>query len=83
MILLPCPWCGPRNSAEFRYVGEPTPRPGPDATSQQWRRYLYVRSNLKGWVTENWYHRAGCRRYISVQRHTETNQTRAVAGGSR
>ncbi len=83
MILVPCPWCGPRNSAEFRYVGESTPRPGPGATPQQWRRYLYVRANPRGWVTENWYHRAGCRRYLSVQRHTETNETRAAAGGSR
>ncbi len=22
MIQLPCPWCGPRNVAEFRYSGE-------------------------------------------------------------
>ncbi len=83
MILLPCPWCGPRNSAEFRYVGESIARPHPEAPPQQWRRYLYLRANPRGWVTETWYHRAGCRRYIWVQRHTETNETRAAAGGSR
>ncbi|HEX9342090.1 MAG TPA: sarcosine oxidase subunit delta, partial [Actinomycetota bacterium] len=22
MLLLPCPWCGPRDEAEFRYGGQ-------------------------------------------------------------
>lgn len=75
MMLLPCPWCGPRNVAEFGYVGEATPRPDPaDATPEEWRAYLYGRANRCGWTAETWYHRMGCRRYISLRRHTLTNE---------
>ena len=75
MMVLPCPWCGPRNVTEFRYGGEAGQRPPPDAaTEQQWRRYLYFHSNPMGLVTETWYHRAGCRCYFQVRRDTATNQ---------
>jgi len=79
MILLPCPWCGPREASEFAHVGEVSARPDPgSATPAQWRRYLYLRANPRGWTTENWYHRMGCRRFITVERHTETNEVRPV-----
>jgi len=79
MILLPCPWCGPREATEFAHVGEVSARPDPGgATPAQWRRYLYLRANPRGWTTENWYHRMGCRRFITVERHTETNEVRSV-----
>lgn len=76
MIQLPCPWCGPRNVAEFRYSGEVVARPDPDATPEQWREYLYHRRNVRGWQDETWYHGAGCRRFFRLARHTETNETR-------
>jgi heterotetrameric sarcosine oxidase delta subunit len=77
MILLPCPWCGPREATEFAHVGEVSARPDPgSATPAQWRGYLYLRANACGWTTETWYHRMGCRRFITVQRHTETNEVR-------
>ena len=77
MILLPCPWCGPRDASEFGHVGESSPRPDPAAASPaQWRSYLYLRANTCGWAAETWYHRLGCRRFIKVERHTETNETR-------
>jgi heterotetrameric sarcosine oxidase delta subunit len=83
MILLPCPWCGPRDASEFGHVGETPPRPDPrTATPQDWRAYLYLRPNTRGWVRETWYHRMGCRRYIRVERHTETNETRLAAPGN-
>lgn len=78
MILLPCPWCGPRDAGEFRYVGESHSRPDPaTADPAAWRDYLYFRDNPLGWVAETWYHRAGCRRYLRMERHTETNQVRS------
>lgn len=77
MILLPCPWCGPRDSEEFGYVGELRARPDPGTTSTgQWRDYLYLRRNAAGWTTERWYHRMGCRRYLVVERDTTTNAVR-------
>jgi sarcosine oxidase subunit delta len=76
MILLPCPWCGPRNVAEFRYIGEAIARPEPAATTpDEWRRYLYMRGNPSGPLRESWYHTSGCRRYFTVQRDTLTNVT--------
>lgn len=79
MILLDCPNCGPRSASEFRYVGERHPRPDPNAaTPEQWRSYLYLRNNAADWVDETWLHRAGCRRYLVVERHTVTNDVRDV-----
>lgn len=78
MILIPCPWCGLRNSAELRYVGESRPRPDPASTSpDEWRTYLYMRSNPAGWTTETWHCRTGCRRYFVIERNTVTNEVRA------
>ena len=80
MILLPCPWCGPRPAAEFAHRGEARPRPDPATTTpEEWRAYLYLERNACGWVTERWYHRAGCRRHITVQRHTLTNEVREAS----
>jgi heterotetrameric sarcosine oxidase delta subunit len=77
MLMVPCPWCGPRNSSDLRYVGESRPRPEPgSATREAWRRYLYVKNNPAGWTTETWYCRSGCRRYFVVERHTVTNEIR-------
>jgi heterotetrameric sarcosine oxidase delta subunit len=77
VILLPCPWCGPRDAAEFGYAGEVVTRPDPRAvTRAEWRGYLYTRANPAGWVTERWYHRMGCGRYLTLRRNTITNETR-------
>ena len=79
MILLDCPNCGPRDASEFRCSGERHGRPDPGvATPEQWRAYLYLRDNTAGWVSETWLHRAGCRRYLVVERHTVTNEVREV-----
>jgi sarcosine oxidase, subunit delta len=83
MVLLPCPWCGQRNVSEFHYLGEPSARPDPaNATQKQWREYLYFRDNRAGWVTENWFHRAGCRRFFSVERDNTTNEVRPVSAAT-
>jgi sarcosine oxidase, subunit delta len=79
MILVPCPYCGPRNTSEFRWCGEVKSRPDSNrATPEQWRDYLYLKSNGVGWITETWYHREGCGRYFRTERHTLTNEIRAI-----
>ncbi len=81
MFCIPCPNCGPRNRTEFRYVGERSVRPDPQSTSpEEWRRYLYDRENLADWSAETWYHRAGCRRFVTVERHRLTNEIRPSGG---
>jgi heterotetrameric sarcosine oxidase delta subunit len=75
MLLIPCPWCGPRNADEFGYVGEVVARPDPSAaTPAQWRGYLYLRANGAGWTTERWFHRMGCRRYVTLRRHRVSHE---------
>jgi heterotetrameric sarcosine oxidase delta subunit len=77
MILIPCPHCGPRNVSEFHYVGEQSVRPDPNgARPEEWRAFLYLRENPAGWTTETWFHRAGCRQHLIVERHTLTNEVR-------
>ncbi len=79
MIELHCPNCGRRNVSEFRYVGERHIRPDPDvADPTTWRSYLYLRDNPAGWTDETWLHRAGCRRYLVVERHTVSNEIRSI-----
>jgi len=79
VILIPCPHCDVRNSSEFRHVGEADSRPDPaTVTPQQWRAYLYERSNPAGWTAETWYHTMGCRRFLRVERNTVTNEIRSA-----
>lgn len=84
MMLIDCPWCGPRNSTEFHHHGPHAARPKVDAAApEQWRRYLYHRPNPLGEVEETWYHVAGCRRFITVRRDTYTNENHPVEGDPR
>jgi sarcosine oxidase, subunit delta len=81
MLLIPCPWCGERDEAEFHCGGEAhivRPR-DPDALSDaEWSDYLYMRTNPKGIHRERWVHSLGCRRWFNVMRHTVTHRIMAV-----
>lgn len=81
MLLIECPWCGPRDETEFRYGGEAhVSRPElPDTLSDaQWAEYLFMRNNPKGLFAERWNHTAGCRRWFNAIRHTVTHEVVAV-----
>jgi sarcosine oxidase subunit delta len=79
MLLVPCPWCGPREDAEFRGGGEAhIVRPGPGVTDEAWGRYLYYRANVKGSQAERWFHAYGCRRWFNVLRDTVTHEVLAA-----
>lgn len=81
MLLIPCPWCGPREETEFSYGGEAhVVRPAdPYALSdQEWADYLFMRTNTRGLHREQWCHSAGCRRWFNVARHTVTYKILAV-----
>ena len=80
MMLITCPHCGPRNCAEFRYLGEQKVRPAPDADPLLWRVYLYGHANPAGWTTEGWWHGTGCGAFLTVERNTLTNEIRSVGG---
>jgi heterotetrameric sarcosine oxidase delta subunit len=85
VLLILCPWCGPRDEVEFRYGGQAgVAYPGdPDAlTDEEWAEYLFMRENPKGDWTERWFHAAGCRRWFEAVRSTATNEFRVTAGGA-
>ena len=81
MLLIDCPWCGPRNEDEFSYGGEAhIVRPAaPEAQSDaQWADYLFMRSNRKGLNLERWVHTHGCGRWFNVARDTVTHRIEAA-----
>ena len=73
-FLLNCPNCGERNVGEFRFGGEVTSRPAPDASQEQWASYFYSRKNVAGVSREWWNHRFGCRKWFLALRDTRDNQ---------
>ena len=75
MLLIPCPWCGPRAESEFTCGGEADiARPlDPTALSdREWGDYLFMRTNTRGAHREQWHHSFGCRRWFVVERDTVT-----------
>lgn len=81
MLLIPCPWCGPRPDAEFSAGGEAhVVRPArPEAASDaEWGEYLYFRGNVKGCQRERWFHTFGCRRWFNTERDTVTHEITSV-----
>jgi len=80
MLVIICPNCGPRNSDEFTYQGERRSRPDvSSADAGEWRRYLYMKVNQTGWIRERWFHGSGCRRFLMLERHMESNEIRSVS----
>jgi len=80
MMLIPCPWCGPRNQIEFTYGGDATvQRPDIDAPDTAWFSYVYLRDNPFGPHDELWLHSAGCRTWFKVRRDTRTHDILASA----
>ena len=77
-FLLNCPNCGPRDVYEFRFGGEAQIRPGPDASNEDWARYLFFRANEAGVQREWWFHRAGCYAWFQARRDTRTNEVLEV-----
>ena len=77
MLLIPCPWCGPRDETEFKYGGQAGVccPPAPDSVDdREWSRFLFFRDNPKGTFAERWVHIAGCRRWFTVMRDTVTHE---------
>jgi sarcosine oxidase, subunit delta len=81
MLLIPCPWCGPRNEMEFSYghEGHIARPPEPEKLDDEaWGDYVFLRKNPKGVHYERWLHARGCRRWFNVARHTVTHEILAV-----
>ena len=81
MQLIPCPWCGPREEAEYHYGGQAHiayPDSPQGLTDEEWAQYVFFRDNPKGPFAERWMHSAGCRRWFNAVRDTATHRLLAV-----
>ena len=67
-----CPNCGERSYTEFWFGGE-IPDPEDDEYARAW-----LRRNGAGVQVERWFHAAGCRRWLTLERDTVTNEIQRV-----
>ena len=63
MLLIRCPWCGPRDETEFRYGGQ---------------AHLAYPADPEARWAERWAHAAGCRRWFNAIRDTATHRVIAT-----
>jgi sarcosine oxidase subunit delta len=72
------PLLGPRDSAEFSYLGDAKLIERPDweseTAAQDFYEYAYLRDNPAGIHRELWFHEGGDRSYLVVTRNTLTHE---------
>ena len=74
-----CPNCGPRYTTEFWFGGELIPHGShaapadAGALAADFER-VWLHTNIAGVQDERWFHHAGCRRWLTVQRDTRDNE---------
>ena len=78
MLLIHCPYCDETlPEAEFAYAGEAhIARPAdPSALSdEEWRDFLFIRTNARGPHFERWRHLHGCGRFFNAVRDTVSDR---------
>ena len=76
------PLLGPRDAAEFTYLGDATLLNRPDWTAENaqaaFHDYAYLRDNPAGELRELWFHEQGDRSWLIVTRNTLTHEISAV-----
>jgi sarcosine oxidase subunit delta len=77
-MIIDHPLLGPRDSAEFTYLGDASLLDRPDWQSETadaaFFSYQYMRDNPAGLHRELWYHEAGDRSWLVVTRDTVTHE---------
>ena len=75
MLWITCPTCGPRPVEEYRFGGE---QPSvPDAVTDPDARvvdHVWFFDNVEGPSVERWFHHAGCRRWLTLRRDTQSDR---------
>ena len=77
MLIIDCPYCGPRPELEFAHGGQAhvaRPADPSGATDDEWTAYLYLRQNTRGVHAERWRHARGCGRFFNALRDTTTDR---------
>jgi sarcosine oxidase, subunit delta len=81
MLLIRCPYCGPRPELEFAYGGQAhlqRPARPAELSDEQWEEYVYIRANPRGPHAERWRHLRGCGRFFNAVRDTTTDHILAT-----
>jgi sarcosine oxidase subunit delta len=74
-MTITCPHCGERPIEEFIYGEIPTvPESITDPDARDIDR-AFMRGNPEGITIERWFHVFGCRRWLTLQRDTRTDET--------
>ena len=77
MLLIACPYCGPRPEIEFRCGGEAhiaRPAEPSKVGDEGWGDFLFYRTNPKGVHGERWLHVHGCQRWFNALRDTVSDR---------
>ena len=77
MMLIDCPFCGPRNESEFSNGGEAhivRPEDPSQLNDEEWADFLFMKKNTRGIFAERWMHAQGCRRWFNAIRDTRTHE---------
>ena len=77
MLLIDCPYCGPRPELEFAHGGQAhvaRPANPAGASDEEWTAYLYLRKNTRGLYAERWRHAVGCGRFFNCLRDTVSDR---------
>jgi len=74
MLLINCPYCGPRSGAEFTFERPIQSVVALDASPTQANQRLFTRDNPRGASWELWRHAYGCRAWLRLNRDTATHE---------
>lgn len=78
MLLIFCPYCQIKApELEFTHAGEAhieRPKDPSLYTDEEWRDFLFIRSNKRGLHAERWRHMHGCGRFFNAVRHTVSDK---------
>ncbi len=81
-MIIEHPLLGPRDAAEFIYLGDASLINRPDGMASDvdnaFYEYLYLRDNPAGEHRELWYHEQGDRSWLVVTRNTLTHEITQV-----
>lgn len=78
MLLIHCPYCNEAlPELEFAYAGEAhieRPKDPQQFSDEEWRDFLFIRTNAKGPHYERWRHINGCARFFNAVRDTVSDK---------
>ena len=77
MLIIECPYCGPRDQSEFSNGGEAhvkRPDGSQDISDREWAEYVFIRSNPKGLFYERWCTLTDVVNGLTVLRDTSTDE---------